>query len=83
MASMMETDIVPTTNGVAAPAPPAAPPSQALRVNDRLADALKLEHQLIKVCVISYFHSSERQLLLHSLCSLYIPLLLFMFHIVE
>lgn len=49
MASMMETDSVATTNGVATPAPAAAPPSQASRVNDRLAESLKLEHQLIKV----------------------------------
>jgi macrophage erythroblast attacher len=49
MASMMETDSVATTNGVTTPAPAAAPPSQASRVNDRLAESLKLEHQLIKV----------------------------------
>lgn len=50
MASMMETDIVvATTNGAAAPSPVATPPSQVSRANDRLADALKLEHQLIKV----------------------------------
>lgn len=50
MASMMETDIVvATTNGAAVPSPVATPPSQVSRANDRLADALKLEHQLIKV----------------------------------
>ncbi|XP_024383272.1 protein MAEA homolog [Physcomitrium patens] len=49
MASMMETDNVATTNGAAAPAIAAAPPSQTSRTNDRLAESLKLEHQLVKV----------------------------------
>ncbi|XP_024364676.1 protein MAEA homolog [Physcomitrium patens] len=49
MASMMETDSEATANGAEPPAPAAAPLSQASRVNDRLAESLRLEHQLVKV----------------------------------
>lgn len=48
---MMETDPLPASNGAATPAPVVAPPVQITRVNDRLSESLKLEHQLVKVSI--------------------------------